>query len=121
MKLGQKISVKDLLYGLMLRSGNNAAIALAIHTAGSVEKFVKMMNDKALELGLKNTQFKNPHGLSQKGHYSSAYDLAVIASTGLKNETFKEIVSTKMHVVKGESEEETHYFANKNRILYNYS
>ena len=121
LKLGQKISVKDLLYGLMLRSGNDAAIALAIHTAGSVEKFVKMMNDKALELGLKNTQFKNPHGLSQKGHYSSAYDLAVIASTGLKNETFKEIVSTKMHVIKGESEEETHYFANKNRILYNYS
>ena len=120
LKLGEKISVKDLLYGLMLRSGNDAAVALAIHTAGSVEKFVNLMNEKANSLGLKNSHFVNPHGLSAKNHYTSAYDLCVIASEALKNPTFKEIVSTKMHVVEGENGEESRYFANKNRILYSY-
>ena len=81
LKLGEKISVKDLLYGLMLRSGNDAAVALAIHTAGSVEKFVNLMNEKANSLGLKNSHFVNPHGLSAKNHYTSAYDLCVIASS----------------------------------------
>lgn len=120
LKKGEKISVKDLLYGLMLRSGNDSAVALAIHTAGSVDKFVKLMNDKAKALGLKNTCFQNPHGLSAKGHYTSAYDLAIITSEAFKNPVFKEIVSTKMHIVQGESKEDTRYFANKNRILYSY-
>ncbi len=121
LKEGQKISVKDLLYGLMLRSGNDAAVALALHVAGTVEKFVILMNEKVKELGLKHTKFQNPHGLSQKNHYTSAYDLAIITSYAFKNEIFRDIVSTKMHVVKGENEEENQYFANKNRILYNYS
>ena len=120
LKVGQKISVSDLLYGLMLRSGNDAAVALALHVAGSVEKFVALMNEKANELGLTHTKFQNPHGLTQKNHYTSSYDLAVITSYALKNEVFKDIVSTKMHVVKGETEAENQYFANKNRILYNY-
>ena len=121
LKLGEKISVLDLLYGLMLRSGNDSAVALAIHTAGSVSKFVDLMNEKANQLGLKNTSFKNPHGLSEKEHFTSAYDLALIASYAMKNPTFKEIVGTKSHVAKAENEEENRYFANKNRILYNYS
>ncbi len=121
LKLGEKISVLDLLYGLMLRSGNDSAMAIAIHTAGSVSKFVELMNEKAKQLGLKNTSFKNPHGLSEKEHFTSAYDLALIASYAMKNPVFKEIVGTKSHVAKGQSEEEKRYFANKNRILYNYS
>lgn len=121
LKLGEKVPVLDLLYGLMLRSGNDSAVALAIHTSGSVSKFVTLMNEKAKELALKNTHFQNPHGLSSKEHYTSAYDLALIASYAMKNATFKKIVGTKSYVSKGETEEENRYFANKNRILYNYS
>lgn len=121
LKKGEKLSVKDLLYGLMLRSGNDSAVALAIHTAGSIDKFVALMNKKVEQLGLKNTCFKNPHGLSANGHYTSAYDLAIIASYAMNNTTFKEIVGTKLHVIKGDNEEENRYFANKNRILYNYN
>ena len=120
LKVGDKLSVRNLLYGLMLRSGNDSAVALAIHTAGSVEKFTKLMNNKVDQLGLKNTRFVNPHGLSAKGHYTSAYDLAIISSEAMFNPVFKEIVSTKLHVIKNENEQETRYFANKNRILYNY-
>ena len=121
LKAGEKWSVKDLLYGLMLRSGNDSAVALAFHTAGSIDNFVSLMNKKVDELGLKNTKFKNPHGLSEKGHYTSAYDLAIISSYAMNNPIFKEIVSTKMHVAKANNDTENHYFANKNRILYNYS
>lgn len=121
LKSGEKISVKDLLYGLMLRSGNDSAVALAIHTAGNVNKFVELMNKKATDLGLKNTSFKNPHGLSAKDHYTSAYDLAIIASEAMNNNVFKEIVGSKTHSVVTQNEEENRYFANKNRILYSYS
>ncbi len=120
LRKGDKMSVEDLLYGLMLRSGNDAATALAIHTAGSVDKFVTLMNEKVQLLGLKNTKFQNPHGLSAKNHYTSAYDLAIITAEAFKSNVFMQIVSTKMHTVKGENEEETKYFANKNRILYSY-
>ncbi len=120
LKEGEKFTLKELLYGLMLRSGNDAAVAIAVHVAGSVEDFAQMMNDKASELGLKNTHFVNPHGLSAKEHYTSAYDLACIAAYGMANPVFKEIVSTKSITIKGDGEEETRYFANKNRILYSY-
>lgn len=121
LKLNEKMTVRDLLYGLMLRSGNDSAVALAIHVGGSVDNFIKLMNAKADMLGLKNTRFSNPHGLSDKNHYTSAYDLAQIASCAMNNDVFREIVNTKLYVVKGETEEENKYFANKNRILYNYS
>lgn len=120
LKEGEKFSLKELLYGLMLRSGNDAAVAIAVHVAGSVENFAKMMNDKASELGLKNTHFVNPHGLSAKEHYTSAYDLAMISAYAMNNPTFKEIVSTKAITIKRDSEDATRYFANKNRILYSY-
>lgn len=90
-----KITVNDLLYGLMLRSGNDAAVALAIHTAGSVEEFANMMNKKAEELGLVNTHFVTPHGLDNSEHYTTAYELAVITDYALKNETIAKIVRTK--------------------------
>lgn len=120
LKEGEKLTIKELLYGLMLRSGNDSAVALAIATSGSVEKFVELMNDKAKSLGLVNTNFVNPHGLHDKNHYTSAYDLAVIASEGMKNEIFRQIVSTKFYTVERENDDEKRYFANKNRILYSY-
>ena len=90
-----KITVNDLLYGLMLRSGNDAAVALAIHTSGSVEEFAKLMNQKAEELGLKDTHFVTPHGLDNPEHYTTAFELAKITDYALKNETIAKIVKTK--------------------------
>ena len=92
---GDKVTVNDLLYGLMLRSGNDAAVALAIHTAGSVEKFAQLMNDKAKELGLKNTHFVTPHGLDNPEHYTTAFELAKLTDYALKNEKVLEIVKTR--------------------------
>ena len=95
LKKNDKITVNDLLYGLMLRSGNDAAIALATHVGGSVEGFAKMMNNKAKELGLVNSHFVVPHGLDNAGHYTTAYELAKMADYALNIDKFKEIVSTR--------------------------
>lgn len=95
LKTGDKITVNDLLYGLMLRSGNDAAVALAIHVGGSVEGFAMLMNEKAKELGLKNTNFVTPHGLDNDKHYTTAYELAKMADYALEKEKFKKIVGTK--------------------------
>jgi hypothetical protein len=92
---GDEVSLETLLYGLMLPSGNDAAIAIAKHVGGSEQNFVQMMNDKALAMGLHDTQFKNPHGLDVSGHYSSAYDLAVMARYGMANPTFYSVVSAR--------------------------
>ncbi|MBE6991023.1 MAG: D-alanyl-D-alanine carboxypeptidase [Ruminococcaceae bacterium] len=94
LKTGEILTVRDLLYGLMLRSGNDAAVALAVHCAGSVEKFADMMNSKAKQLGLENCSFVNPHGLSEEGHFCSAGDLAVISVEAMNNPDFAAIVST---------------------------
>lgn len=90
-----KISVRNLLYGLMLCSGNDAAVALAEHVGGSVQNFADLMNDKALELGLSSTHFVTPHGLDNDEHYTTAFELAVITNYALKNETFRKFVGTK--------------------------
>lgn len=95
LKKNDKITVNDLLYGLMLRSGNDAAVALAIHVGGSVEGFAELMNKKAKELNLTSTHFMVPHGLDMDGHYTTAYELAKMADYALKNEKLKAIVSTK--------------------------
>ena len=95
LKKGDKITVKDLLYGLMLRSGNDAAIALAEYVGGSVEEFSILMNKKADELSLENTHFVTPHGLDSEEHYTTAYELAILTDYALKNDRFKEIVTTK--------------------------
>lgn len=94
LKTGDKITVNDLLYGLMLVSGNDAAVALAIHVGGSVEGFATLMNQKANELGLKNTNFVTPHGLDSEKHYTTAYELAKMADYALQKEKFKKIVGT---------------------------
>lgn len=94
-KKGDKISVNDLLYGLMLRSGNDAAVALAEHVGGSIEGFATLMNKKAVELGLKNTHFETPHGLDSDNHYTTPYELALLTTYALENNIFKTIVGTK--------------------------
>ncbi|MDE6211742.1 MAG: D-alanyl-D-alanine carboxypeptidase, partial [Clostridia bacterium] len=110
-------TIRDLLYGLMLRSGNDAATALAIATSGSVENFVGLMNDKVSDLGLENTHFENPHGLHADNHYTSAYDLAIISAVAMQNPIFKEIAGCKMYTVQANSSHPTYYFANKNKML----
>ena len=92
---GEKLTLEDLLYGLMLNSGNDAAVAIAEHIAGSVPEFVKLMNDKVRKMGLKNTSFDNPHGLDSENHYTTAYDFAQITREAMKNPKFAEIVATK--------------------------
>ncbi len=92
---GKKISLNDLLYGLMLRSGNDCAIAIAEHISGSLENFSVLMNQKAQSLGLSHTHFTSPHGLDDEKHYTTAYELAILTDYALKNEKFREIVSTK--------------------------
>lgn len=95
--VGQTVNMQDLLYGMMLKSGCDAANAIAYRVGGDIETFVKMMNDKAQELGMLNTEFHNPTGLDvvEEGNYSTAYDMALCMAAAMKNETFREIVGTK--------------------------
>lgn len=111
LKLGEELSLIDLLYALMLESANDSAVAIAVSVAGSVDSFVEMMNDKAEELGLENTHFTNPHGLSDDEHYTSAYDFAVLTAYALKNKKFSEIVSTKRYC------SHNRVFINHNKLL----
>lgn len=99
LKTGDKITIRDLLYGLMLRSGNDAAVCLAETVAGSIEEFANLMNAKAEELGLSNTHFESPHGLDSDGHYTTAYELALLSDYALKNSTFLNIVGTKNYTI----------------------
>ncbi len=117
---GDKISVKNLLYGLMLVSGNDAAFALAAATSGSVETFVGQMNKKADELGLTNTHFTNPAGLSDNEHYSSAYDLAMMCSYALNNPHFRELCSLTDYEITLLSPKKSIYLHNHNRLLSEY-
>ena len=112
LKAGESYTVRDLLYGMLLVSGNDAATALACHCAGSISGFAELMNKKASELGLTNSSFRNPHGLDADGHYSSASDLAVITCEAMKNELFAKIVSTKNYTV-GEQT-----YMNHNKLLW---
>ncbi len=114
LKKDERIDVRDLLYGLMLRSGNDSAVALAIHHSGSVESFVTVMNERAKRIGADNTNFKNPSGLPDDEHYTTARDLCNIACYAMNNEIFREVVSSKSHVGKFRS------FENKNKMLYRY-
>lgn len=114
---GEVISVKDLLYGLMLRSGNDAATALAIHVGGSVEGFAGMMKELAVSVGATNSNFANPHGLDNPNHYTTAKDLALITAYALNNPIFKEIVSTKTHIIKATNKTDKRYLTNKNKLL----
>ena len=99
LKTGDKITIHDLLYGLMLCSGNDAAVALAESCAGSISEFSNLMNNKAKDLGLTNTNFESPHGLDSDDHYTTAYELALLSNYALKNPTFAKIVGTKNYTI----------------------
>ena len=99
LKVGDKITISDLLYGLLLCSGNDAAVALAETAGGSIQGFSDLMNEKAKQLGLTNTHFESPHGLDSDGHYTTAYELALLSDYALKNSTFLNIVGTKTYTI----------------------
>ncbi len=99
LKTGDKITVFDLLYGLMMRSGNDAAVALAEHVAGSITDFANLMNEKAQALELSNTHFVTPHGLDEDDHYTTAYELAILSNYAMNNEIFAKIVGTKTYTI----------------------
>lgn len=117
---GEKLKVIDLLYGLMLQSGNDCAVALALTTAGSIDGFAKLMNDTAKRAGATDTNFTNPHGLHDDNHYTTAYDLALIAAHALKNPVFAKIVSTKKYEMPWKDREYNRIISNKNKILGTY-
>ena len=115
----EKLLVKDLLYGLLLRSGNDAALSLAVYTAGSEEGFVKLMNDTAIYIGMKNTIFTNPHGLDEDSeNMSTVYDMAILMQEALKNKTFRKIISTRKYELK--TNFNTYIWHNKNKLLETY-
>ena len=109
---GEILTIQELLYGLMLSSGNDAAVALAIYCGGTVEGFADLMNDKARALGLRNTHFENPNGLDSPGHYSTARDLAVLAAYAMENPIFYKTVSAKTVTVGSRS------LRNHNKLLW---
>ena len=114
----EEISCRELLYGLMLASGNDASVALACRIGETYEVFIDMMNSLAKKIGATNSHFVNPHGLDAEGHFTTAHDLAKIAGYAMKNETFKEIVKTKSVKIEGSNEDgDTRYLNNKNRLL----
>lgn len=112
LKEGEVLTIQELLYGLMLHSGNDAAVALAIYAGGTVEGFVQLMNDKACLLGLSNTHFENPNGLDKPGHYSTARDLATLTAYAMNNPIFYQTVSTKNVNITGRS------LKNHNKLLW---
>lgn len=111
------MSLEDLIYGLMLRSGNDSSIAIANHISKTEKEFVDKMNAKAKLIGADNTQFQNPHGLDEENHYSTAYDLAMITKEALKYDEFKKIFETKTY---NANREKNNYFINKNKTLWQY-
>ncbi len=110
---GEKMTIRDLVYGLMLRSGNDAAVAISEHIGGSVEGFVYLMNEKASWLGMTRTNFTNPHGLEDDNHYSTAYDMALLMRYAMNNPQFVEISGTTAY----RSDKRSYSWFNKNKLL----
>ena len=118
-EVGEEITIKDLLYGLILRSGNDSAIALAAATSKTEENFVKLMNEKAKEIGMTNTIFENSHGLDEyTQNISTSYDMALLSSYAYKNKTYREIASTNKYIAK--TKNKTYLWYNRNKLLNNY-
>lgn len=115
---GEKIKLKDLVYGLMMRSGNDAAVTIAEMVGGSEEGFVYLMNQKANEIGMTNTTFQNPHGLDDhENHRSTAYDMAILMRYAMNNKTFREISGTKVYRTAHPEEKWDRVWKNKNKLL----
>ncbi|ATW24093.1 D-alanyl-D-alanine carboxypeptidase family protein [Candidatus Formimonas warabiya] len=117
---GEVQTLEDLMYALLLKSANDAAEAIAIGIAGSEEKFVAMMNERVRELGLKNTHYTNPHGLHNDDHYTSAYDLAMIAREALKHKEFQDIIVTNRHLLSWPGHDYSRVVYNANKLLKTY-
>ena len=117
LRTGEHLSIKELLLGLMLSSGNDAAVALAIETSGSVEDFATLANEFCKRVGAENTNIVTPNGLHDENHYTTAKDLAIISCYAMKNEIFREIVATKKATLSNEFFKEPRYIKNKNRLL----
>ena len=117
---GEKLTLEQMVYGLMLASGNDAAVAIAEHIGGSVDKFCTMMTERAAELGCQNTVFKTPHGLPNSIHHTTAYDLALIAREAMRYPLFRKIVSTQRGTIPWEGREYNRILNNKNRLLSTY-
>ena len=120
LRAGERFTLGELVYAVMLASANDAATAVAIHIGGSVAGFADMMNRRAGELGLSDTHFENPHGLDAEGHYTSAFDLARLATYALKNEAFLRVVSTVRYRISGTGAESARWLVNHNRMLRSY-
>lgn len=119
LEVGEKMRIEDLLYGLLLRSGNDAAVTLASSTAGSEKDFVKLMNKKAQELGMKDSIFANAHGLDEETkNYSTAYDMALLSRYASQNKVYQKIVTTKKYVLSTGTK--TYLWYNRNKLLNNY-
>ena len=117
---GEPLTLKELLYCLMLESGNDAAMAIGICVGGNINNFIEMMNSRAKELGLSNTNFKNPHGLSEFGHHTTAKELAVITLEAMKYPLFREIVACKSYKVRQNGKENGRVLTNHNKLLAGY-
>ncbi len=120
LSLGEKLTLEQMLYGLMLASGNDAAVAIAEHIGGTIDNFCKKMTERAAELGCKDTVFMTPHGLPNKIHHTTAYDLALIAREAMKYPLFRKIVSTQRATIPWEGRTYSRILNNKNRLLSNY-
>ena len=119
-KKGETYTLRELLYGLMLPSGNDAAIVIADSISGSMQKFVALMNQRAQELGLHDTQYRNPHGLIDDGHYSSAHDLAVLGKVVMDVPSLHQITGTKEYHIPGTKEHAEHFFSNGDQFMWWY-
>jgi D-alanyl-D-alanine carboxypeptidase (penicillin-binding protein 5/6) len=117
---GEQISLGDLIYALMLNSGNDSAIAIACHLGGSVDGFAQVMNKKAAQIGAVNTHFNNPNGLPDPSHYSTVRDMALITRYAMSNSEFRDIVATKVMTIKRNDPEAQTYLGNHNKMLWNY-
>lgn len=117
LKQDEIMTVRELLYGMMLPSGNDAATALAYHISKDIPTFCELMKETAEKCGAYNSNFENPHGLDSSSHYTTAYDLALITAKALENDIFKEIVTTKYTRIRGSSQGTYRYLKNKNKLL----
>ncbi|MEI5907135.1 D-alanyl-D-alanine carboxypeptidase family protein [Bacillus spongiae] len=118
LKPGEEISLEHLVYGLMLRSGNDSAVAISEHVGGSLDGFVYLMNEKAAEIGMTNTHFANPHGLDDhEDHYSTAYDMALLMKYAMNNKAFQKISGTEVHKAPDPESQWSRTWHNKNRLL----
>ncbi len=118
LKYGYIMTIRDMLYGLMLCSGNDCGACLAVATSGSMDTFIQLMNEKALEIGMRDTHYTNAHGLHNDEHYTTAYDMALLMAYALKNEAFREIIATKEYTVVEATGKFTKTIQTSNKLIY---